>query len=218
MDTKTPVVAIIEDDPPVLQMLDILLKSEGYDTVIYENPKPFLSDIKNLNINCILSDVCMPGLTGLEMQQKLKEFNIVVPVIFLTGKADVKMAVQAMRDGAVEFLEKPVVAETLFECLKDALTIDAELTERTIAAKEFSENYQLLTKREKEVLALIVEGSTNKSIGAQLNIAESTVEIHRSRVMKKSNAKNCAHLIRMVLTSGIGLTPETHSYQARLST
>jgi FixJ family two-component response regulator len=207
MNDKKLLISIVEDDPAVLEMLDLLLQEQGYDTKTYLNPTLFLAEVHKLEINCIVSDVCMPGLNGLEMQQKLKSLNLELPVIFLTGVGDIKMAVQAMRDGAIEFLEKPIDTDRLFVCIEEALCVNQRLIEKEKSLKQFVESYERLTKREKEVLALIVEGSTNKSIGAKLNIAESTVEIHRSRVMKKTEAQSSAHLIKMALTARIPAYP-----------
>jgi len=199
-DSRT--VFVVDDDRAARQSLGALLKVEGYEVRAFETGDDFLADLAPDSRGCVLLDVKMPGLSGLEVQQVMKERQIGLPVVMITGHGDIPMAVKAMKGGAVDFVEKPYRADRLLHSVKQALQLDA--SRRACAA----DNVQLddidlrlgsLTPREAEVMAGVVRGLMNKQIAAELGISDRTVEIHRARVMEKMKARSLADLVRMCL-------------------
>jgi two-component system, LuxR family, response regulator FixJ len=199
MNTDAPRVYIVEDDEAVRESLQLMLESVGYKTRTYANANTFLDEHNSDMAGCLVLDIRMPGINGMELQRKLNERNSMLPTIFVTGHGDVPMAVEAMQQGALDFVQKPYREQELLEKIERAFEIDkanrGSLQERqSIAAR-----LQNLTPRELDVLRLLVEGKANKVIAIDLDISQRTVEIHRARVMEKLEANSLAHLVRMVM-------------------
>jgi two-component system, LuxR family, response regulator FixJ len=196
---RSPIVFIVDDDEAVRNSLRLLVKSIGLNATILGSAQEFLATYDPLQPGCLILDVRMPGMSGLELQQQLNLRGAVIPVIFITGHGDIPMAVEAMQQGAFDFLQKPFRDQDLIDRLQRALDKDrtnrAELGERSrIRARRDS-----LTPREREVLALVASGKANKVMAADLGLSQRTVEIHRARVMEKMAASSLAQLVRMVM-------------------
>ncbi|STY27146.1 two-component system response regulator PilR [Legionella taurinensis] len=193
LDT-TQTVFIIDDEPEVSEALQWLFESVGLQVKAYRNAYEFLEQYHANMRGCLISDVRMPGMSGLELIEKLKEQNNLLPVIIITGYGDVPMAIRAMKAGAIDFILKPVNDQNLLEIVQQRLN---QSTIQNTWVKEISDRIQTLTEREIQVIKLIVEGKLNKEICYELSISRSTVEAHRASIMKKMKAKNLAQLIKM---------------------
>ncbi len=198
-DQEEQKVYVVDDDPSARDSLCWLLGTEDIASSAYASAELFLDQWRSEWSGCILIDVRMPGKSGLQLQEELNARNNLMPVIVLTGHADVPIAIRAMKQGAYDFLEKPYSDDELLHSVKSALELGLEISnaesEKTRAARAL-EN---LTERENEVMRLVVAGKTNKVIGVQLGISEKTVEIHRSRVMEKTGAGSLSELVRICL-------------------
>ncbi|MDX1633797.1 MAG: response regulator FixJ [Marinobacter sp.] len=193
-------VYVVEDDEAVRDSLELLLKSAKKSVKTYPTANAFLSDYSDRMAGCIVLDIRMPGMDGLELQKKLNERHSILPIIFVTGHGDVPMAVDAMKEGAVDFIQKPYREEALLEKIEAALEQDRE-QRRTLGEKqEIVRRIKTLTPREKEIMDRMIAGQANKVIAIELDISQRTVEIHRSRVMHKMGTHSLAHLVRMVLS------------------
>jgi FixJ family two-component response regulator len=199
MKERSPIVFIVDDDEAVRNSLRLLLKSVGLAASALSCAREFLDTYKPLQPGCLVLDVRMPGMSGLDLQQRLNLQGAVIPVIFITGHGDIPMAVEAMQAGAFDFLQKPFRDQQLVDCIQRALEKDrasrAELDERS----RIRERLGSLTPREREVLALVTSGKPNKIMAADLGVSQRTVEIHRARVMEKMGAASLAQLVRMVM-------------------
>jgi len=199
-----PTVYIVDDDLGVRSSLRALFRSVGVASTAYASPQEFLAEVGPGGTGCLLLDVRMPGMSGLELQRVLTEAGVRLPVIFITGHGDVPMAVAAMRAGAVDFVEKPFNEQQLLErvagCLK--MSVEAEQAERPRA--EARARLGQLTVREREILDHLVEGKPSKRIAATLGISEKTVDVHRSNIMRKTGARSIAELVRLWFASGAG--------------
>jgi two-component system, LuxR family, response regulator FixJ len=206
------IVFVVDDDEGVRTGLCSLLKTMGLKTREFVSAMAFLAECRAAWSGCLLLDVRMPGLSGLELQKRLLELDIRLPVILLTGHADVPMAVRAMKLGAVDFLEKPFNEQELLDRIQRALALDARQRAEQEASRALTARGQTLTDREREVLDLLVAGKLNKVIAAELEISERTVEHHRASVMRKLSARSLAELVqfgaalRTAETSPAGLT------------
>ncbi len=193
---------IVDDDMAVRDALKLLLRSVGQAVETYGSAQEFLDAYSEDRPGCLVLDIRMPGMSGLELQQKLNERHSILPIIFITGHGDVPMAVEAMQAGAVDFIQKPFRDQDLIDRINQALERDnnnrAALGERNDIRKRL----ETLTPREREVLDLVVHGKANKVIAGDLKLSQRTVEIHRARVMEKMQASSLAHLVRMVLEVG----------------
>lgn len=198
MTPERPTVFLVDDDTGVLKSLSRLLRASGWEARSFVSPRAFLEGLTQDCWGCLVLDVAMPGLDGLELQQLLGESSVLLPIVFLTGHGDVRMSVQAMRSGAIHFLTKPVDADHLLAAIEEAVE------KGRVARVEHAERMAVLarlaalTPREREVLALVVQGLLNKQIAAQLGAAEKTIKIHRARVMDKMGAHSVAELVRAV--------------------
>ncbi|MBK9079588.1 MAG: response regulator [Hyphomicrobium sp.] len=188
---------VVDDDPALRSSLSILLQTAGFGRRVFASAEAFLASLDGNQSVCALVDVFLPGMTGLALQQQLVDRDVEAALIFMSGQADVPMAVQAMRAGASDFIQKPFDPEKLLEVVDDALTHQCELKELRSRSDETLKNLQSLTLREREVLTLLVEGNLNKMIAARLGISIRTVEHHRSHIMAKMNARTLSHLVRM---------------------
>ena len=196
METKS-VVYVIDDDASVRKSLERLIRSVGFDVETFPSAQDFLSYNPPDHPGCLVLDVKMPGITGLELQEKLTAVHRPIPIIFITGFGNVPASVRAMKAGAVDFLEKPFEDETLVEAICRAIDHDVQYRQRSnelMAIKKCSDS---LTKREREVFALVVTGMLNKQIAFQLGITEKTIKVHRARIMQKMGVQSLADLVRL---------------------
>lgn len=196
---QEPTVFIIDDDEAVRDSLKMLMKSVGQTVEAFFSPAEFLEVYDENRPGCIVLDIRMPGMSGLELQSKLNEMHCILLIIFITGHGDVPMAVQAIKDGAMNFIQKPFRDQELLDLINDALKLDAQQRRELLEHKEILRRLSTLTDREREVLHHVVEGKANKVIAADINLSQRTVEIHRSRVMEKMGTKSLAHLVRQVM-------------------
>lgn len=199
-ETSAPVVYIVDDDPSIRHAMELLLRSVGLANRIFPSGEQFLAAIAPDSAGCVVLDIRMPGLGGLELQEKLAELDCRLPIIFVTGYGDVAMAVEAMQKGAFDFIEKPYRDQELLDRINDALQIDSLHRARNDETRQIRERMERLTNREREVMDLVVTGRSNKVIAQDLDVSQRTVEIHRARVMEKLEARSLADLVRMFLT------------------
>jgi FixJ family two-component response regulator len=189
-----PVAVLVDDDAAVREALSELLNSVGIDTVCYSSSSEFMEAVLPDRPGCLVLDVRMPGLSGLDLQHHLADRGVVKPIVFLTGHGDIAMSVEAMKGGAIDFLTKPVRDQTLLDAVSRA--IEADIGHRMLASR--SERnvalYETLTPRERQVLRSVVKGALNKQIAFELGISEVTVKLHRSSMMRKMEARTIAHL------------------------
>ena len=193
-------VYVVEDDEAVRDSLELLLKSDGKPVKTYESATAFLKDYSDKMAGCIVLDIRMPGMDGMELQKKLNEKHSILPIIFVTGHGDVPMAVDAMKEGAVDFIQKPYREEALLEKIEAALKQDLEQRKSLDEKQEIIRRIKSLTPREHEIMDRMIAGQANKVIAIELEISQRTVEIHRSRVMHKMGTHSLAPLVRMVLS------------------
>ncbi len=194
---------IVDDDPAVRRALGRLLRSAGYVTKSFRSADDFLVASSEQMAGCLILDLAMPGMSGLELQQSLRKAGCWRPIIFLSGKADISKSVRAMKSGAVNFLTKPVDARELFASVEEALLLDA--SERAARTRRHGVTTRIatLTPRERQVLVHVVAGMINKQIAARLGIAEKTIKVHRSRVMRKMQAASVVQLVKLASLAGI---------------
>ncbi len=195
-----PTVYVVDDDDGMRRALDTLLSTVGYKTAVFSRPSEFLANFKPDAPGCLVLDIRMPEMSGLELQHQLNRMGSMLPVIFITGHGDVPMAVQAMKEGAFEFIQKPFRDQELLDRINHALKQDAESRSTAARRSEVLHRLESLTPRERQVMDLIVEGSANKVIAIDLGLSERTVEIHRAKVMEKMGARSVAHLVKLHLT------------------
>lgn len=201
--TGIPTVFVLDDDDAVRDALAALLASNGHAVKSYGSGEAFLADLRADFTGCVVLDVRMPGLSGLELQERLAEMQVRLPVIIVTGHGDLPMAVRAMKAGAVDFIEKPYREEAILESVREALSRGVKLQADAAAAEQLRENIERLTPREREVLEQVALGRPNKVVAYELGISARTVEIHRARVIEKLQARNLAHLVRLAIAAGI---------------
>jgi two-component system response regulator FixJ len=196
---KIPTVIVVDDDDAVRTSLRLLLKSVGLPVETHGSAHEFLAAFDADQPGCLVLDIRMPGMSGLELQAKLADEHAIVPIVFITGHGDVPMAVEAMQHGAVDFIQKPFRDQDLIDRINQALDKDKanrdSLRERDAILRRMAQ----LTPREREVLDLVTVGKANKVIAGDLDVSQRTVEIHRARVMEKMGASSLAHLVRMVI-------------------
>ena len=193
-------VFVVDDELEIRESLVMLLETEGYTAKAYESAVAFLASMAPNSVGCLIVDVRMPDMDGLQLQQELLARHSPLAVIIMTGHGDIPIAVQAMKAGAVDFLEKPFDDTVLLDSVRRALDRASSVVDHANAAKDAAARLAQLTDRERQVLDLIVAGKANKVIAYELTISPRTVEIHRSRVMEKMGAGNLADLVRTVLS------------------
>lgn len=201
--SSEPTVHVVDDDDAVRDSIAVLLESSGYRVRSFESGDAFLAAEIAPGAGCVLSDIRMPGLDGLQLQAALNARGFRLPVIFITGHGDVPVAVGAMKAGAVDFIEKPFEEAALLRSIERAIRLSQENRHRDAEVEETLERVAHLTARERDVMTRLAEGKQNKVIAIELGISPRTVEIHRARVMEKMHAANLSDLVRAVLTAGI---------------
>jgi two-component system response regulator FixJ len=197
MKKTEPTVFVVDDDEAIRKALRLLMKSAGLAVETFASAAEFLQAYDEDRSGCLVLDIRMSGMSGIELQKKLASMNSLLPIIFVTGHGDVPLAVQAMRDGAVDFIEKPYSDQRLLDRIHQAIDQDGKNRKDLAQRKAIEERLALLTPRERQVMEKVVSGRPNKVIAYELEISERTVEIHRSRLMAKMKATSLAHLVRM---------------------
>lgn len=198
-----PTVFIVDDDVSVRESLEEMIRNEGWIAVAFPTAEEFLSYPRRDEPSCLILDVNLPKLNGLDLQAKLSADRLVMPIIFITGYGDIPMSVKAMKAGAFEFLEKPFSDDVLLSAIRHAIDESNLAVRADVELLDLERKFKAMSPREKEVMALVVSGMMNKEIGAKLGISEITVKSHRGRVMRKMNAKSLANLIGMSATLAI---------------
>jgi FixJ family two-component response regulator len=200
---KEPLVFIVEDDPSMQRALGNLFQSVGLETEVFGSASDMLKSKLPDVASCLVLDVRLPGLSGLDFQTELAKANIHIPIIFMTGHGDIPMSVRAMKGGAVDFLTKPFRDQDMLDAVVTAIERDRKRREADKIVASLQRLFDTLTPREREILALVSSGLLNKQIAAELGLAEITVKIHRGHIMKKMAAKSLADLVRKAETLGI---------------
>jgi FixJ family two-component response regulator len=196
--SQGPVVFVVDDDPSIRSSLKFLMSSVGLQVEGFDSADALLKRNLPDSPSCLVLDVRLRGLSGLDFQRQLAARNCHIPIIFITGHGDIPMSVRAMKAGAVEFLTKPFRDQDLLDAVRIALEKDRERRERMKEVSDLKERYNSLTPREQEVISMVVSGMLNKQIADQLATAENTVKVHRSRAMEKMQAQSVAELVKMI--------------------
>ena len=200
---QTPIVFVVDDDVSVRESLELLIKFAGWQPETFASASEFLARPRTATPNCLVLDISLPDLNGLELQKLIAPDRIDMPIIFITGHGDVPMSVQAMKAGAVEFLTKPFDDDVLLTAIRHAIERSSAALRREAEIQELRDCYASLTPREQEVLKLVVSGMLNKQIGLKLDISEITVKAHRGKVMQKMKADSLAELVKIAVRLGL---------------
>jgi FixJ family two-component response regulator len=200
MSPATPIVFIVDDDISVRESLEALIRFAGWQPEAFASAQDFLSRPLTSVPNCLVLDVSLPGINGLDLQKRIAADRIDTPIIFITGHGDVPMTVQAMKAGAVEFLMKPFSDDVLLNAIRQAIERSRTALDHGAKVRAIRDRYASLSRREREVMALVVTGQLNKQVGFELGISEITVKAHRGKVMRKMKANSLVDLVRMAAT------------------
>ena len=198
-----PIIAIVDDDPSAREGLQSLIRSAGWRAETFASAQEFLGRPGVETPSCLILDLQLPGLSGLDLQKRMADVGLEIPIVFLTGHGNIPASVQAMKAGAVEFLTKPFDDENLLQAVQEAIERDRRTRQRRAEMRELQGRYESLTPREQEVMQQVVSGLLNKQIAGELNITEFTVKIHRGHLMRKMRAGSLADLVRMAENLGI---------------
>ena len=199
MAKEDPIIFVVDDDEAVRLSTEMLIRSMGLRVESFDSAAEFLEDFDPQQPGCVILDIRMPGMSGLELQEHLNKIKASIPIVFVTGHGDVPMAVKAMKAGAVDFIQKPFRDQELIDRVHAALDEDREKRQESAVRAEINARIKALTSREFEVMGLVVEGKPNKEVAFDLGLSPRTVEIHRARVMQKMRAGSLAALVRMAL-------------------
>ena len=208
MSHATPIVFVVDDDVSVRESLELLIRCEGWQPETFASAREFLARPRGLVPSCLVLDVSLPGLSGLDLQKDIAVERPDMPIIFITGYGDVPMTVQAMKAGAVEFLTKPFSDDVLLSGIRQALERSETALSHEAEMRILRDRYASLTGREREVMALVVAGLLNKQVGSDLGISEITVKAHRGRMMQKMKADSLADLVNMAGRLGLARAPK----------
>ena len=203
MSDGTPIVFVVDDDVSVRESLELLIRCEGWQPEIFASAQEFLSRPRVLVPCCLILDVSLPGLNGLDLQKRIAGDRIDMPIIFITGHGDIPMSVQAMKAGAVEFLTKPFGEDVLLSAIRNAIERSETTLGREAELRALGDCYASLTPRERQVMALVASGLLNKQVGGELNISEITVKAHRGQTMRKMKADSLPELVTMAARLGL---------------
>ena len=203
MPPTTPTVVVVDDDVSVRESLELLIQNEGWRPALFESAHEFLTRLPTVDPSCLILDVNLPDLNGLDIQQRISDEKSSTPIIFITGYGDIPTSVRAMKAGAAEFLTKPLDNEIMIAAIRDAVLRSEANLKREGAQRQLQERFVLLTKREREVMNLVVKGLMNKQVGFELDISEITVKAHRGKVMEKMHAATFVDLVNMAAKLGI---------------
>ena len=206
-EQNSNVLAILDDDESAQSALQDLIESEGLAALCFGSAEQFLDSTVRHNVSCLIADIRMPGMSGLELQAKLKSEGCPMPIIFITGLGDIPMAVRAMKGGAIDFLTKPIDGAVLLKSVEIAVRQDRASRREAIERETFTARYETLTPRERQVLALLVRGLLNKQAGFELGITEYTVQVHRAHIMRKMEADSFAMLVKLAAKFTVDLPP-----------
>jgi FixJ family two-component response regulator len=208
MPPTTPTVVVVDDDISIRESLELLIQNEGWQAALFESAQDFLERLPGVIPSCLILDVNLPDLNGLDIQQRISDEKSSTPIIFITGYGDIPTSVRAMKAGAAEFLTKPLDDEIIIGAIREAVQRSEVNLKREGAQRQLQERYALLSKREREVMNLVVKGLMNKQVGFELDISEITVKAHRGRVMEKMRAVTFVDLVNMAGKLGISTGPE----------
>lgn len=197
------VIAIVDDDPSVRRGLERLIRSMGWKAETFASAQEFLAHPPAKTSSCLVLDLQLPGLSGLDLQKRMAEAGLETPIVFLTGHGDIPASVKAMKAGAVEFLTKPVDDEDLLRAIEEAIERDRRTRQRRADTRDLRDRYESLTAREQQVMRQVISGLLNKQIAAELEITEDTVKFHRGHIMRKMQADSLPDLVRMAENLGI---------------
>jgi FixJ family two-component response regulator len=203
MQSAAPIVFVVDDDISVRESLELLIQNEGWQSKTFASAQEFLDYRRAVVPSCLILDISLPGLNGLELQKKVAVEGAEIPIIFITGHGDIPKTVQAMKGGAVEFLTKPFNDEVLLTAIRQALERSRIAIAHKVELQELRDRYASLTPRERQVMALVVSGLLNKQVGGELGISEITVKAHRGQVMQKMKADSVADLVKMAGRLGL---------------
>ncbi|HXA45212.1 MAG TPA: response regulator transcription factor [Candidatus Angelobacter sp.] len=198
MNTVEPVVFLVDDDQLFRRSTERLIRTAGLNVQPFSSARDFLKSPRPEGPACLVLDVRMPGLSGMDLQRELAQSGFHIPIVFITGHGDIPMSVRAMKAGAVEFLTKPFRSRVFLDAIRAAIERDRSALQKQSETRELRERYEQLTPREREVMTLVAEGLLNKQVAAQLSTTEATVKFHRAHIMQKMCANSLADLIRMV--------------------
>jgi FixJ family two-component response regulator len=209
MTEPPPIIYLVDDDPDVLKAIERLLESVGYKVVAFPSPQQFLERYDRNAAGCLVLDLALPGLSGLELQGLLEQRASYLPIIFLTGRGDIAASVRAMKQGASDFLTKPVDDALLLATIRDALARDQALSPARSERERIEKRLATLTERERQVLEQIVAGKLNKQIAVELGTVEKTVKFHRGNLMRKMGVRVVADLVKLAERAAVGRTPKS---------
>ena len=204
MNEEMPTVFVVDDDSAVGDSIRMLLRSVGIQSEVFLSARAFLQDYDPDRAGCLVLDVRMPGMSGIDLQKRLQEMESRLPIIFVTAHGDVPMAVDAVKAGAVDFIQKPFRDQELLDKIQEALEFDSRIRAKEAELGEIRARLDTLTERESEVMELVVDGKPNKNIARALGISQRTVEIHRARVMEKMKVRSVSLLVQLVMKARSG--------------